>query len=127
MQTKATYLLTLVVSISDESFFLLTRIPIPIPVFPAHVPPRTLHHPANPLYSIIILSHPFSTPSMRAISITEPRLWNGLPSRACFKKNSSLHNAHLYRNISFMMTFYMPHQKLTCTQNPVKNFISSVK
>src|SRR6218665_409909 len=36
------------------------------PVFPAHVtlstPSRTLHHPANTLYSIIILSHPFSTP-----------------------------------------------------------------
>src|SRR6218665_2671705 len=31
------------------------------PVFPAHVPSRTLHNPANQLYSIIILSHPFST------------------------------------------------------------------
>src|SRR6218665_2102292 len=31
-------------------------------VFPAHIPSRTLHYPANTLYSIIILSHPFSTP-----------------------------------------------------------------
>ena len=30
-------------------------------VFPAHAPSRTLHHPAYPFYSIIILSHPFST------------------------------------------------------------------
>src|SRR6218665_1869395 len=30
--------------------------------FPAHVPSQTLRHPANPLYSIIIVSHPFSTP-----------------------------------------------------------------
>jgi len=30
-------------------------------VLPAHIPSRTLHHPANPLYPIILLSHPFST------------------------------------------------------------------
>ena len=51
------------------------------------VPSRILHHPANPLYSIIILSHRFSTPGHfsshvlhspnRAISITA-RLWNDL-------------------------------------------------
>src|SRR6218665_2530866 len=43
-------------------------------VFPAHVPSPTLHHPANPLYSIIILSHPFSTPRSLLISCspTEP-------------------------------------------------------
>src|SRR6218665_372180 len=55
-------------------------------VFPAHIPSRTLHHPANTLYSIITLSHPFSTPvtsplmfTNGAISITAPRLWNDLP------------------------------------------------
>src|SRR6218665_1082655 len=50
-----------------------------------HVPSRTLHHPANPLYPIILLSHPFSTPvtsrlmfSNQAISITAPRFWHDL-------------------------------------------------
>src|SRR6218665_3609562 len=47
-------------SISIETFATLLIRPCPA-VFPAHVPPRTLHHPANPLYSIIILSHPLST------------------------------------------------------------------
>src|SRR6218665_3819329 len=42
-------------------------------VFPAHVPSRTLHHPANPLYSIIILSHPFDPRSLLiSCSPTEP-------------------------------------------------------
>src|SRR6218665_1766468 len=41
-------------------------------VFPAHVPSRTLHHPANPLYSIIIL-FPFSTTGhFSSCSPTEP-------------------------------------------------------
>src|SRR6218665_244178 len=36
-------------------------------------PSRTLHHPANPLYLIIILSHPFSTPGhFLSRSPTEP-------------------------------------------------------
>src|SRR6218665_1627245 len=49
-------------------------------VFPAHVLSRTLHHPANPLYSIIILSHPFSTPfTSQLVFSTAPRLWNDLP------------------------------------------------
>src|SRR6218665_418006 len=42
------------------------------PVFPAHVPSRTLHHPANPLYSIIILSHPFSTLSHFPSHVLQP-------------------------------------------------------
>src|SRR6218665_741136 len=59
------------------------------PVLPAHLPSRAFHHSANPLYPIILLSHPFSTPghlsshrltfSKRAISVTAPRLWNDLP------------------------------------------------
>src|SRR6218665_1349032 len=32
------------------------------PVLPAHLPSRAFHHSANPLYPIILLSHPFSTP-----------------------------------------------------------------
>src|SRR6218665_2280303 len=31
-------------------------------VLPARIPSRTLHHPVNPLYPIILLSYPFSTP-----------------------------------------------------------------
>src|SRR6218665_2921405 len=41
-------------------------------VFPAHVPSRTLHHPANPLYPIIILSHPFSTPGHFSSHVLQP-------------------------------------------------------
>ena len=36
------------------------------------LPPRTLHHPANPLYSIIILSHPFSTPGHFSSHVLQP-------------------------------------------------------
>src|SRR6218665_1454111 len=32
------------------------------PVLPAHLPSRAFPHSANPLYPIILLSHPFSTP-----------------------------------------------------------------
>src|SRR6218665_2083119 len=62
--------------------------PVPTPqfsaVFPAHVPSRSIHHPANPLYSIIILSHPFSAPVTSHLmfsnrAFTAPRLWNDLP------------------------------------------------
>ena len=35
-------------------------------------PSRTLHHPANPLYSIIILSHPFSTPGHFSSHVFQP-------------------------------------------------------
>src|SRR6218665_280274 len=52
-------------------------------VTPAQIPSRTLHHPANPFYPIILLSRPFSTPgtshlmfSDRAIYITAQGLWN---------------------------------------------------
>jgi len=56
-------------------------------VLPAHIPSRTLHHPANPLYtrssSCPILSRaPVTFHLMfsdRAISITAPHLWNYLP------------------------------------------------
>src|SRR6218665_1284021 len=33
---------------------------------------RTLHHPANPLYSIIILSHPFMTPGHFSSHVIQP-------------------------------------------------------
>ena len=36
------------------------------------VPSRTLHHPANPLYSIIILSHPFPTPGHFSSHVLQP-------------------------------------------------------
>src|SRR6218665_3527438 len=59
------------------------------PVLPAHLPSRAFHHPANPLYPIILLSHPFSIPghlsshvlrkSHRGLSVTAPCLWNDLP------------------------------------------------
>src|SRR6218665_2474104 len=41
-------------------------------VLPAHIPSPTLHHPANPLYSIIILSHSFSTPSHFLSHVLQP-------------------------------------------------------
>jgi len=41
-------------------------------VFPAHIPSWTLHHPANMLYSIIILSHPFSTPGHFSSHVFQP-------------------------------------------------------
>src|SRR6218665_3056137 len=36
------------------------------------VPSRTLHHPANPLYSIIILSHPFPSPGHFSSHVLQP-------------------------------------------------------
>src|SRR6218665_3385265 len=41
-------------------------------VFPAHIPSRTLHHPANTLYSIIILSHPSSPPGHFSPHVFQP-------------------------------------------------------
>src|SRR6218665_1005720 len=41
-------------------------------VLPAHVPSPTLHHPAKPLYSIIILPHPFSTPGHFSSNVLQP-------------------------------------------------------
>src|SRR6218665_887455 len=57
-----------------------------LPVLPAHLPSRAFHHSANPLYPIILLSHPFSTPGhlssyalQKSHIVTAPRLWNDLP------------------------------------------------
>src|SRR6218665_1157667 len=41
-------------------------------IFPVHVPSRTLHHTANPFYSIIILSHPFWTPGHFSSHVLQP-------------------------------------------------------
>src|SRR6218665_2964374 len=42
------------------------------PVLPAHLPSRSFHHSANPLYPIILLSHPLSTPVTYLRSPKEP-------------------------------------------------------
>ena len=41
-------------------------------VLPAHVPSRTLHHPVNPLYPIIVLSHPFRVTSQFSSHVLQP-------------------------------------------------------
>src|SRR6218665_552956 len=37
-----------------------------------HVPSRTFHHPANPPYSILLLSDPLSTPSHHSSQVLQP-------------------------------------------------------
>src|SRR6218665_1686798 len=72
------------------------------PVFPAHISSRTLHHPTNPLYSIIILSHPFSTPAVTAHLM--------FSNRAISNSNHVLHHV-------FGMTYHLnsaPFLRLHC-------------
>src|SRR6218665_1253205 len=69
---------------------LLSHVPnLQLPaILPAHLPSRTLHHPTNPLYPILLLSRPFSTPGHFSSHVFqpshihhEPRLWNDLPPK----------------------------------------------
>src|SRR6218665_1527866 len=47
--------------IPEHIHFKVPNLQLP-PVLPAHLPSRAFHHSANPLYPIILMSHPFWTP-----------------------------------------------------------------